>query len=91
MTATFGPTGTLRGSTGCNPYVGGYSIRDDGIMVGPLLVGPAACGDEGDAPEGRLIAAMRSAATWELRDATLELRDTAGRLILVLAPRSHVS
>ena len=90
VTATFGATGTLRGSTGCNPYVGGYSIREDGITAGPLLVGAADCGEHGDTLEGRFIAAMRSAAGWELRDTTLELRDSGGRLLLVLAPRSPV-
>ncbi|HKZ92450.1 MAG TPA: META domain-containing protein, partial [Candidatus Limnocylindrales bacterium] len=89
-TATFAPTGTLRGSTGCNPYIGGYSIRKDGITAGPLLMGPAACGEERDALESRFIAAMRSVARWELRDSSLELRDTGGRLILVLVPRSPV-
>ena len=88
VTASFGPTGTLRGSTGCNPYVGGYGIRDDGITAGPLLVRLAACGEAHGELESRFVVALRQAATWELRDSTLELRDSSGRLILLLTPRS---
>jgi peptidoglycan/xylan/chitin deacetylase (PgdA/CDA1 family)/heat shock protein HslJ len=86
-TAAFGPTGVLRGSTGCNTYVGGYTTRGDALLAGPLLTGPASCGEDGDALEARFLAAMRSVERWQLRDRTLELRDAAESIVMELVPR----
>jgi peptidoglycan-N-acetylmuramic acid deacetylase len=88
VTVTFGATGSLRGSTGCDTFIGGYSTRDHAVTAGPLLVGPASCGDELDALQARFLAAMRSIASWELRGPILVLRDATGLPILMLTPRS---
>jgi hypothetical protein len=95
LTVSFGAAGTLRGWAGCDAFVGGYGVRDQAITVGPVLVGPATCGDELDDRAGRYLDALRSVVSWEVADAVLQLRDADHAVVLVLvtdraAPRDPV-
>jgi peptidoglycan/xylan/chitin deacetylase (PgdA/CDA1 family)/heat shock protein HslJ len=86
LTAAFSPTGQLRGSTGCNTYVGGYTSRGEALMVGPLLTGPATCSEAAAALESRFLEVWHSVQEWRLREATLELRDATTGIVLELVP-----
>ncbi|CAN5617245.1 hypothetical protein BH23CHL8_BH23CHL8_14030 [soil metagenome] len=91
LTATFNPTGQLRGSSGCNAYVGGYSSRGDALVVGPLLSGPATCSAEAEALEERFLQVWHSVEGWRLREATLELLDSSAGIVMELVPADQAS
>lgn len=85
LTAVFGATGVVRGSTGCREYSGGYSLRETAIMAGPLLVGTTQCGVEQEVLERRFLEALRASAAWEIVPPDrLLLRDADGRELMEL-------
>jgi peptidoglycan/xylan/chitin deacetylase (PgdA/CDA1 family)/heat shock protein HslJ len=90
--ASFGATGTLRGSTACTRYLSGYATRGAAITIGPLLATEATCAaDDGVEPETAAVAedfiiALRAASAWAIRDGVLELRDADDRIVAELAP-----
>ncbi len=87
ISASFGATGTLRGSTPCSRYLSGYATRADTITIGPVLATESTCASDEDA----FIAGLGSATTWAIRDGILELRDADGRVVIQLEPFTPVS
>lgn len=84
LTANFGPTGVLTGSTSCASYRGGYSNSGASMQAGPLLTASVACADDPDGSAAAFLAALRSVAIWSLADATLKLSDPDARVVLEL-------
>ncbi len=88
ITASFGATGTLRGSTACTNFLSGYVTRDDAITIGPLQTTASTClSEEGIATDGAtaaedFIAALSAASAWAIRDGILELRDATDRIVV---------
>jgi heat shock protein HslJ len=82
ITAEFGKDGTLSGNSGCNSYNGSYTINGNQITIGPLASTRMAC----SAPEGvmeqeaQYLAALETAATYQIEGTVLELRTQDGAL-----------
>jgi heat shock protein HslJ len=76
LTADFGKDGSLSGNAGCNTYSGSYKVNGDQITIGPLASTMMAC----DQPEGvmeqeaQYLAALQSAATYQIEGNVLQLR-----------------
>jgi hypothetical protein len=80
ITALFGNDATLSGSAGCNNYNAPYEVNDNKITIGPAATTRKMCAE----PEGTMeqeaayLAALGSAATYEVVGDRLELSDSAG-------------
>ncbi len=76
LTAEFGTDGNISGSAGCNNFSGPYTIDGNKITIGPLASTMMAC--EGPAEimdqEAQYLAALQSAATYQIEGNVLELR-----------------
>jgi len=76
LTASFGKDGTLSGNSGCNQFNGPYKVDGDQITIGPLASTMMMCSD----PEGvmdqeaQFLAALQSAASYQIEGNVLELR-----------------
>jgi heat shock protein HslJ len=76
LTAEFGKDGILSGNSGCNTYTGSYKVTGNQITIGPLASTMMACSD----PEGvmeqeaQYLAALQSAATYQIEGSVLQLR-----------------
>ena len=82
ITATFNKDGSLTGNAGCNNYNGTYSVSGNQITIGPLASTRKFC----NTPEGvmdqesQYLAALGTAATYQIEGNTLELRTKDGAL-----------
>jgi heat shock protein HslJ len=76
LTVSFDKGGQLAGNAGCNQYSGAYTVNGEQITVGPLASTMMMC----DEPEGimdqeaQFLAALQSAATYQIVGNVLELR-----------------
>jgi heat shock protein HslJ len=83
ISAIFGKDGTLTGNAGCNDYNGTYTVNGNQITIGPLASTRKFCND----PEGimdqetQYLAALGTAATYQIEGTTLELRTKDGALV----------
>jgi heat shock protein HslJ len=82
LTAEFGKDGTLSGNGGCNSYSGPYKVSGNQITIGPLASTKMACGDPAGVmdQEAQYLAALQSAAAYQIEGAVLELRTKDGAL-----------
>ena len=82
ITAEFGRDGTLSGYGGCNNYSGPYKVNGNQITIGPLSSTLMACGNpEGvNEQEAQYLAALETAATYQIDGNVLELRTADGAL-----------
>jgi len=76
LTADFGKDGTLSGTSGCNTYSGGYKVNGDQITIGPLASTMMACSEPAGVmeQEAQYLAALQSAATYQIEGNVLQLR-----------------
>lgn len=76
LTADFGKDGTLSGNSGCNTYSGGYKVNGDQITIGPLASSMMACEEPAGVmeQEAQYLAALQSAATYQIEGNVLQLR-----------------
>jgi heat shock protein HslJ len=85
LTANFGADGTVSGSGGCNNYTGSYTTDGSAIAIGPLASTLRACADMGvDEQELQFLAAMESAAVFNISGDTLELRTADDALAVMM-------
>jgi heat shock protein HslJ len=86
LTADFGKDGILSGKSGCNTYTGNYKTNGNQITIGPLASTMMAC----DQPTGvmeqeaQYLAALQSAATYQIEGNVLELRTKDDALAAIL-------
>lgn len=91
VSMTFGDDGTVSGNSGCNSFTGQYAPSGSNITVSPLASTMMAC----ESPEGAMeqeaafLAALQSAATWQIRGNELNMR-TAEDALAVVAVRSDL-
>ena len=80
ITAIFSADGTMTGSAGCNNYTASYTAENGGITVGPAATTRKMCGEPDGImeQESAYLAALASAATYQVRGETLELMDADG-------------
>lgn len=82
ITASFGKDGNLTGNAGCNDYNGSYTVNGNQITIGPLATTRKFCNDPAGVmdQETQYLAALGTAATYQVEGNTLELRTTDGAL-----------
>ena len=76
LTADFGKDGNLSGNVGCNTYSGAYKVNGDQITIGPLASTMMACSEPAGVmeQEAQYLAALQSAATYQIEGNVLQLR-----------------
>jgi heat shock protein HslJ len=76
LTADFASDGTLSGNSGCNTFSGEYKVNGDQITIGPLASTMMACSDPAGVmdQETQYLAALQSAATYQIEGNVLQLR-----------------
>jgi heat shock protein HslJ len=82
LTADFGKDGTLSGNSGCNTYNGPYTVSGNQIKIGPLATTRMACSEPAGVmeQEAQYLAALETAATYQIEGVALELRTKDGAL-----------
>jgi heat shock protein HslJ len=80
LTAEFGKDGNLSGNSGCNTYNGTYTVTGDQIKIGPLATTRMACPQEIMDQETQYLAALQTAATYQVEGTGMELRTQEGAL-----------
>jgi heat shock protein HslJ len=82
ITASFGQDGTLSGNAGCNDYNGTYTVTGNQIVIGPLASTRMFCNDPVGVmdQEAQYLAALATAATYQVEGTVLELRSKDGAL-----------
>ena len=78
--------GHLSGYSGCNRYVGGYTLDADRLTVGPIATTRMACEPEAMEAEAAFLAALGAATRLVVSEAELVLSDEGGRELLRFAP-----
>jgi heat shock protein HslJ len=79
VTANF-EDGQVSGSAGCNSYFGAYETSGDLIQIGPLASTMMACADPVNEQEHLYLAALDSAATFQIIANRLEVISEEGAL-----------
>jgi heat shock protein HslJ len=85
----FGTDGRVSGNAGCNQYTGGYRSSGDRLAVQALATTFRLCHD----PDGLMeqealyLAALSSAATFEIAGDTLTIRDATGAMQVIAGAR----
>jgi heat shock protein HslJ len=85
LTADFSKDGTLSGNSGCNTYNGGYKVDGDQITIGPLASTMMACSEPAGVmdQEAQYLAALQSAATYQIEGDVLQLRTKDDALAVI--------
>ena len=89
ITMDFGAGGQLQGSAGCNTYSANYQAGGNALSITMPISGRMLC----DSPEGvmqqeqQFLAALQSAATFQITGAQLQIR-SAGDTLAVMANRA---
>jgi heat shock protein HslJ len=82
ITAAFGTDGKVAGSAGCNNYTASYEVDGENVSIGPAASTRMMCGE----PEGimeqeaQYLAALESAATFQIQNDKMEMRTADGAL-----------
>lgn len=81
ITAVFGEDGSLAGSAGCNRFTTSFQAASGSISIGLVASTMMACEEEIMQQETAFLAALPTAATYDIQGDTLELRDANGALV----------
>jgi heat shock protein HslJ len=84
VTLTF-QDGAAGGKSACNRYRSEVTIGDGTLTFGMALGTKMACPPPLMEIEDAYLRTLESVATWRISDETLELRDSAGKTLLVFA------
>jgi heat shock protein HslJ len=89
ITTTFGDDGNLSGSAGCNNYSTSYEVSGDRLTVGPVASTMMMCpGPQGIMEqESAYLAALQSAATYQIEGQRLTIMNAQGGGVLTYAVR----
>ena len=82
LTASFGTDGNVSGNSGCNSYSGSYTLSTNQVTIGPLAATKKFCGEPAGVmdQESQYLAALQSAASYQVEGNLLELRTKDGAL-----------
>lgn len=88
ITAIFGTNDTLTGNGGCNTYSTAFSVDGETMTISAEIVSTRmACEQPIMDQEAMFMALLPQAATYELGDDTLYLRDSNGALLVMFQER----
>ena len=86
-TVTFGADGTVTGTTGCNRFVGQYTLDGDELALAPLASTRMMCEPALMEQEMAFLAALSWVAAADVVDGRLRLSDLDGATVVVAVPR----
>ncbi len=84
VTLTF-QDGAAGGKSACNRYRSDVTIGDDTLKFGMAMGTRMACEPPLMEIEGVYLRTLEAVATWRISDDALELRDNAGKTLLIFA------
>lgn len=89
LTASFGGDDTLAGNAGCNQYSGQYTVDGDQITIGTLASTMMMCSDPAGImdQETQYLAALQSAARYEIEGNVLQLRTKDDALAAIFSKK----
>jgi heat shock protein HslJ len=88
LTVVFNEDGTISGSGGCNNFNGSYEVDGSAITIGPLASTLMACEQDVMDQEAAYLAALQSAATYQVEGSMLEVRTKDGALAIIATAAS---
>ena len=74
--------GQVSGYSGCNRFHGSFTVQGNALTIGPLATTRMACGDDSMVQEQQFLAALASAATWEIVQGSLDIHRADGERAL---------
>jgi len=87
ITLQFAAEGSVSGNASCNEYHGSFTTDGDTVTVGPLATTRMACqSDQLGAQETQYLTALQNAATYDITNGTLTIRDAAGASQVIATP-----
>jgi len=87
ITLQFAAEGTVSGNASCNEYHGSFTTDGDTVTVGPLATTRMACQSEQlNAQETQYLTALQNAATYDITNGTLTIRDAGGASQVIATP-----
>jgi heat shock protein HslJ len=88
LTAAFGVDGTVTGSAGCNTYSAGYEVDGNAISIGLTISTMMACAEPAGImeQEQEFLTALGTAATYQIRGDSMEMRTAEGSIAVSFAP-----
>jgi heat shock protein HslJ len=91
ITAVFGEDGSLAGSAGCNSYSASYSTDGDTISIGMAATTLMMCAEPAGImeQEAAYLAAIQTAATYEVGSQRLDLIDADGKTMATYGAQSE--
>ena len=91
ITAVFGEDGSLAGSAGCNSYSASYSTDGDTISIGMAATTLMMCAEPAGImeQEAAYLAAIQTAATYEVGSQRLDLVDADGKTMATYGAQSE--
>jgi heat shock protein HslJ len=78
--------GQVSGDSGCNRFHGSFTVQGDALAIGPLATTRMACGDDSMVQEQQFLAALASAATWDIVQGSLDIHRADGERALWAIP-----
>ncbi|HSN54950.1 MAG TPA: META domain-containing protein [Candidatus Sulfomarinibacteraceae bacterium] len=78
--------GQVSGDSGCNRFHGSFTEQGGVLAIGPLATTRMACDDESMAQEQQFLAALESAATWDIVRGSLDIHRADGERALWAIP-----
>jgi heat shock protein HslJ len=74
--------GQVSGDSGCNRFHGPFTVQGNTLAIGPLATTRMACGDDSMVQEQQFLAALASAATWDVVQGSLDIHRADGERAL---------
>ncbi len=81
--------GQLTGNGGCNSYFGGYTVDGDKLTITPAGTTMMACDEKVMAQEKAFMAALASAATFQIADGQLQIMNDKGAVVLTFTAQAQ--
>jgi putative lipoprotein len=81
---TFTTEGGAHGTSGCNRFMGGFTLAGAALRFGPVAGTRMACEPPAMEQEHRLHEALAATRGWRMDGATLSLTDASGTSLLTL-------
>jgi heat shock protein HslJ len=81
--------GQVSGDSGCNRFHGSFAVAGNALTIGPLATTRMACDDESMVQEQQFLAALASAATWDIVRGMLDVHRADGERALWANPLSE--
>ncbi len=81
--------GEVSGDSGCNRFHGPFTVAGNALTIGPLATTRMACDDESTLQEQQFLAALASAATWDIVRGMLDVHRDDGERAIWATPISE--